>query len=167
MDPNAVLQALASYFPRSGSNERTVAGWKLPTALVEALDAVARHQQVPVDALVEHLLQKQLRAVQARLLVDEPLEPVPASLVSPAVAHAKAVLTAEAERGRRARESQGDESVRLVTELATRVRELEDELDREKEALKQRRAIDEARLELAMDESRARNDGDDEGNGRG
>lgn len=153
MPDDTLERALAGYLASPVDAERQPATWSVSPRLVALLERLAAERGLAVDALVEHLLFRQLRTVQARLLVGEPEEPVPASFVDGRVARAKAELAAEV-AAVKARELPGDKAARIADEMQSRLDELSREHDSELEALRRRTAVDEAKVDLSLGKKR-------------
>ena len=141
---------VAAYLQRPVTGERLPSTHRLSVDLVGLLHRMAAERGVPVDALVEFLLFKQVRAEQARRMVGEPLEPVPASFVDDAVARAKADLQEEVARVKASHEQGGDKAQRLVAGMQAALDDAEG-TDRDLEELRRRSALDEAKIDLALE----------------
>lgn len=144
---------LAEYVANPTDGERLPATWQLTDRLQAVLDLAAQEQGVAVDALVEHLLYRQLLAVRARLLVDEPMEKVPASFVDPRVAAARARMTSERAL-RTPAEDRGDRAEKAALELEADVARLGSDADGQLDEVRRKTALADAMLEEALKNKR-------------
>jgi hypothetical protein len=140
-------EALAAYLASPAGTDRIPATYALSPALASLLGRIAQERGVPVDALVEHMLFKAVRAEQARRLVGERPDPVPASFLDPLVAAAKAHLAQEV-AANRAEPGRGDRATRIVDGLEAALSGSAADIEAGIDELRQRAAQVEAQLDL-------------------
>lgn len=150
-DPNLDAD-LAAYLAQPVTGERLPSTYSLSIGLVGILQRLAQARGVPVDALVEHALFKAVRADQARRLVDEKPDPIPSSFLDDRVARAKVDLTRDV-AAIRAHEERGDKASRLASELEAMLDDAS-ATEPELEAVRRQTAVDEAKIDLALEKKR-------------
>jgi hypothetical protein len=143
-------EALAAYLARPVTGERLPAAYQLSPQLTDVLARLAADRAVPVDALVEHMLFKAVRAENARRLVDERPDPIPASFLDARVAAAKAAVAEEVAAIKGLQEERGDRATRIVDQLENALHDAGARLDPELEALQRRAATADAMLDEAL-----------------
>lgn len=153
MSNSTLEEEVASYLQSPVSGERLPIELALSVELSALLDKLAAERAVAKSALVEFFLFKQIRAEQARRLVDEPLEPIPSSFSNLDVARARKHAEAEIEHVKSQLESRGDKAARIARDLEA-VLDGTDAPDLELDEVRRRTALDEARLELAVERRR-------------
>lgn len=141
---------VAAYLASPVSEERLPSTHDLSVTLVGLLHRMAAERNVPVDALVEFMLFKQVKADQARRLVESPLEPVPASFFNEAVARARLELEKDVAAIKGMHEPRGDKASRIAAEMQA-VLDDATGVDAELEAVRRRTAVDDATLDLALE----------------
>jgi hypothetical protein len=134
------------------TGERLPATHSLSIGLVGVLQRLAQERGVPVDALVEHLLFKQLRGERARRLVGEQPEPIPASFLNDRVAAAKVELAKDVAAIHQT-EGRGDKAARAAAELEALLADASGH-DEHLEAVQRTTAERDARVDLAMDKTK-------------
>lgn len=105
---------LADYLARPVDGDRLPARFQLSPALTALLVDLAAERGVPTDAFVEHLLFKAIRSENARRLVGEKPDPVPASFVDDRVARAKVELAKDV-AAIKTHEGRGDRATRILS----------------------------------------------------
>lgn len=138
MTDETLEQDVAAYLAQPVTGERFPGTFQLSPALLVLLPRLAAERGVPVDALVEHMLFKQVRGDQARRMVGEKQEPVPASFADDRVARAKVELTKDVAAVKAGLEAPGDKATRLANQLEAVLNDATGEVDPEIEALNRR-----------------------------
>ncbi len=151
--PPTLDEALAAYLAKPVTGERLGATYQLSLGLVGVLQELAQARGVPVDALVEHLLFKGVRAENARRLVSEKPDPIPASFLDDRVARAKVELAQDV-AAVKAHEERGDKATRLAGELEARLGNATGGADSEIDELNRRIAQADAKTDLALQKKR-------------
>lgn len=155
--PDQNLEAdVAAYISSPTSGERLPSTHALSIGLVGLLHRMAAERGVPVDALVEFMLFKQIKADQARRMVESPLEPVPASFSSDAVARARVELEKDAAAIKGSQEERGDKASRIAAEMQAVLDDAQG-VDSELDTVRRRTALDDATLDIAL-EKHSKND---------
>ncbi len=144
---------LAAYLAQPVTGERLGATYQLSIGLVGILQDLARERAVPVDALVEHLLFKAVRAEHARRLVGEKPDPIPASFTDDRVARAKVELAKDV-AAVTAHEERGDKAARIAGEMEALLGSVTGAADPEIEELNRRIAEADAKTDLALQKKR-------------
>lgn len=150
MPDNELEADVAAYLASPVGGERLPSTHHLSIGLVGLLHRMAAERRVPVDALVEFMLFKQIKADQARRLVESPLEPIPASFSDDRVARARVELEKDVAAIKGRHEPRGDKASRIAAEMQA---VLDDATGRDSdlEAVQRRTAIDDATIDLALD----------------
>jgi hypothetical protein len=108
---------LSEYLARPVTGDRLPVDWRLSPRLIDMLKRLALERGVSTETLVEYALFKAVRADKARLMVGEPLDPVPASFTSALVAEVKAELIKDRAAALAVREERGDRATRIAAEM--------------------------------------------------
>jgi hypothetical protein len=147
-------EALAAYLARPVAGDQQPAAFALSPTLVDVLARLAADRAVPVDALVEHMLFKAVRAENARRMVDEKPDPIPSSFLDARVAAAKAEVARDVAAIKGLQEARGDRATRIVEGLESTLHDAGASLDPELEALQRRAAATDAMLDEALKKPR-------------
>jgi hypothetical protein len=150
MSQTTLDEALAAYLARPVAGDQQPVSYALSPALVDLLTRLAADRAVPVDALVEHILFKAVRAENARRLVDEKPDPIPTSFLDARVAAAKASVAQDVAAIEGLREARGDRATRIVEELESALLGGGTRVDPELEALQRQSAAAESMLDEAL-----------------
>lgn len=154
MSDETLEQEVAAYLAQPVTGERIPSTHPLSPGLLALLPRLAAERGVSVDSLLEYLLFKQIRFEQARRLVGDSLDPVPASFADERVARAKVEVAREVAAERAAVEERGDKAARLADELEATLQGATGEVDPEIEALNRRVAEADARVDQALGKKR-------------
>lgn len=142
--------AVAAYLQAPVSGERLPVTHQLSFSLAALLPQLAAERGVTEEALVEFLLFKQIRSEQARRMVGEPLEPLPASFTDDRVARAKVELARDVAAVKSLQEQGGDKAARLAAGLQAVLDDAQG-ADEHLEQVRRQTAVDDARLDLALE----------------
>lgn len=144
---------VAAYLAQPVTGERLPSTHGISPRLAALLPRLAAERGVPVDALVEFLLFKGIRAEQARRMVGEPLETLPASFVRDDIAREKVELAKDVAAIKGLREQPGDKASRVVAQMQAMLDDATGH-DADLDAVKQKAATGEAMLDLALEKHR-------------
>jgi len=152
-DP-ALADDVAAYLAHPTGGEKLETTFPLSLSQAGILQRLAAARGVAPAALAEYLIFKGIRADHARLLVDEPLDPVPASFADERVAAAKRDLEAQV-AAVKAHEERGDKASRIAAQMEAVLQDAQGGSP-EAEALQREAAKGDAMLEMALDKERRR-----------
>lgn len=152
MSDTPLDELLGTYLATPVTGERLGATYQLSIGLVGLLQRLAADRGAPVDALVEHLLFKAVRAENARRLVGEKPDPIPASFLDDRVARAKVELRQDV-AAIKAHEERGDRATRIAREMQA-VLDDATGADPETAELNRRIAQNDAKADQALDKKR-------------
>ena len=152
MTDSKLDEDLPAYLARPVTGERLAATYSLSIGLVGILQRLAQDRGVPVDALVEHFLFKQLRAEHARRLVDEKPDPIPASFLSDRVAEAKIELQKDV-AAIRSHEERGDKAARVAAQMEAMLADASGH-DEHLETIQRRNAAADAQMDMALQKAK-------------
>ena len=134
------------------TGDRLPATYSLSPRLTDLLQQMAAARGVPLDALVEFYLYKQLRAEQARRLVGEKPEPVPSSFVNEAVARAKVEAAKDVAAVKGGIEERGDRAARVAEQMEAMLHDATG-ADEHLEAVQRKNAQQDAMIDMALEKA--------------
>jgi hypothetical protein len=146
-DP-ALDSEVSAYLASPVGGDRLPATWKLSPVLLDLIRRLAADQGAAPDAWAEYALFKAVRAAQARRMVGEPPDFVPASFQNDLVAQAKRELEKD-RTALAAREGRGDKADRVagaMEDLLNRAQAPDEHL----EAVQRKAALSDATLDIAL-----------------
>ena len=143
---------LSAYLAQPVTGDHAPATWSLSPALIVLLQQMAAERNVPVDALVEFYLFKQLRNEQARRLVGERPDPIPSSFLNAQVARAKVDVARDVAAVKGNLEDRGDRAARVAAQMEGTLSDTSD-VDF-LETVRRRAAESDAQVDLALDKER-------------